>query len=1317
MSILRGVSSASSVDSNTSSSDPFLPTVEEAYPLNVNNQQVYEYALKVVLLDYINEPRFRKKYVKRMPELKQQSTGRSKSPLQTKDSERKGSSWFHGNSGNNIQEESDILQKAIPKLESHLTAVTVNKVKIGNTMLRRSLLKFYNDLFLNPDMSKTVTSMERFEELLMLFIKAANGELTKLETPHPQNELYDQVSYFISVLIQMIATIASSPELTAKLSEYKDSFKPSTPASSLRAQNLTVTQMQSSDMFDATLKPTFKLSEISHSNYLGELFGVSQVTLQQDVIRFMEDVKNDIFQKELRDCKEEALNGNTFLKEEDFPNSERYKSWQKFEIDEINSLIEKFELSKSTHNVSIGNTTVRTPEHLIIPYNARDIFTSLLCLVLQKECQNAVNATAFSKDASFFFTKCSKYWRLDMPSSKAAILYTAANLSLFTDEELDPSGVEHIFQLIHTKMLSRDEDLNTLTWNSVDQQQWLINLNQTFTKCMNSLKYLLTGIYGDTKPKFSPVLNIYYAYIESDPLLIEYGFPQTHYYKKWLKNLKRSLFKTSEEYYISLVQQVPRDHSIELYDIQNIAEVILNQIKAIQKRYSKPLLGSLNITFECAEMLIEAFATDSLTMLERVEKYSQAGKSPPIPVYDAIQTYKSLQDLRAIYSQVRPEKPFPFKLEKFFIKYLSQLCDETSNKVFEVIENSLKNETWEPVNEKEYYSSSVLDIFKMINESLNMFTKFEWGNKYQISKIYTFLLKAFADGLNMYASRVVKIIEEDLIEDQETEDETKETAIPQSAAEKMKNTWLFNEMKNALKSSSLVIPEAYEFKKRTCVCLNNLNEMLSKINELDERINAEQISNTVNKYEQNDPKRKKIANSQNQNLHQLYTVRIIRAENLKGFTNDGLANSAISLVDTARHKEIAKTKVVYKSVNPLWDEEFEIGIPANESRMISAMIWHHPSKINPLSSYAVCGKCSVLLDHKRFRNDGFPENVVLDLDTQGKLFVQISLENEKVDALFCMGRAYRTLNRACDRVIGLIVSKFSTFVNFAFSRSTLKTVCGNNGITKASKDVIYDAIVPLFDYLNANLNILATELSQELLFKIMLQAWSIILDTADSLLLPFLSSAKSYGASIMKSKTLWENAMDVAMGGSSTVAGFGRALTQNEIDVIFEWLRYLCIDFFHNNGEGPPLTDLKNQHYQNLLLIPVFYDKQSKELYEEVDRLAPEYIKYLQDRNYFEFEKQLPKAKSKRANTIARRKTIIANSSKKKRMEIEKQIKDVENDPLEISATTQDIVLRILLARGELEYVYNNLDARERISKSIATERLVKAAVSGYKFR
>lgn len=155
-------------------------------------------------------------------------------------------------------------------------------------------------------------------------------------------------------------------------------------------------------------------------------------------------------------------------------------------------------------------------------------------------------------------------------------------------------------------MLSRDEDLNTLTWNSVDQQQWLINLNQTFTKCMNSLKYLLTGIYGGTKPKFSPVLNIYYAYIESDPLLIECRFPQTHYYKKWLKNLKRSLFKTSEEYYISLVQQVPRDHSIELYDIQNIAEVILNQIKAIQKRYSKPLLGSLNITFECAEMLIEA---------------------------------------------------------------------------------------------------------------------------------------------------------------------------------------------------------------------------------------------------------------------------------------------------------------------------------------------------------------------------------------------------------------------------------------------------------------------------------------------------------------------------------------------------------------------------------------------------------------------------------------------------------------------------------------------------------------------------------------
>ena len=42
---------------------------------------------------------------------------------------------------------------------------------------------------------------------------------------------------------------------------------------------------------------------------------------------------------------------------------------------------------------------------------------------------------------------------------------------------------------------------------------------------------------------------------------------------------------------------------------------------------------------------------------------------------------------------------------------------------------------------------------------------------------------------------------------------------------------------------------------------------------------------------------------------------------------------------------------------------------------------------------------------------------------------------------------------------------------------------------------------------------------------------------------------------------------------------------------LFRWLDFLCIDFFHNEGNGPPVEDLKTEQHQSLLLIPVYYDR------------------------------------------------------------------------------------------------------------------------------
>lgn len=1296
-------SKASSVTSESGFSLPSVPSVTEAYGESVSASDLYLYPLRLLVLEYINEPRFQRKYVKQRVNEEPLSNLRN-------DNHNRRVSWFSSGTAMLAKgpDEVDVLQKTLPKLEKHLSKIAVNKVKIRDEKLRRSLLKFYNDLFLNPGMTRTIQSMQRFEELIVYFTKASNGELNKLVVENIQKELYREVSYFIDLLIEL-APVDIPSELTAKLQQYKNSVRPQVASLKKYNSHLSGDLPSSGDLLDVTIKPTFRISEVTHATYFMDLFQLSDVQLQQDIIKVMKEAVNSIYCTELLTLKQSIIKGKGMFTVQDFSSERDYKLWENFEIGEIASLLDRFKYNENAPKED-------NEAFLVIPSNPRQIFVSLISKILRKECSESSNTLKLSQAAMFFLTKAAKYWRVDFPSTLASLVYTSANLSILNDEEINQQLTDNLFSFLHNKILRSEDAVNTANWNDIDQRQWIVNLSHTSNQCANSIDNLLSALYASSKPKFTPVLTVYYSYIDSDPAMLLYKQHTKGVNHKWSKRIHRAVFKTSEQYYISLLGEVPKDSSIEIQHIQNVAESIIEQIKRVQKRYTKPLLDKVNLPFECATVLIEAFGSDASTMIKRVEKYNLSKRGEPIAPVDALEAYSVFRELRDIYKQVQPDKIFPFDLEKLFIKYLSQLCDEVSSKVLKVIETSIKNETWIRVNPQVTFSSSVVDIFKMINESISMFRNLEWENRYQIAKIVTFLLKSFSDGLHIYANTVLRIIEEDLMTDTSeliiNEEEYKSEG--QITSEKMRNNWIFHEMKNALRTSpTVVIPTPYQFKSRTCILLNDLESMIQKLNDLDGQIKAEELSETIQKFESQDLKKKKIDKTREQKLHQMYTMRVIGAENLKGFSSDGLSNPAVSLVDTSIHREIAKTKVVRRSTNPTWDEEFEIEIPMNKARSIAITVWHRPSgKLRSFGNHDVCGKCAILLDPKKFTDDGFPNDVNLELDTQGKLYLQVSLESEKIDALFCIGRAYRTMSRALDRAIELIINKFSAFVGYAFSRTTLRTVCGANGITQASNEVLYDAIVPLFDYLNSNLNILASTLSQDLLFKVMLKAWLSILNAADALLLPSLSVAKS--KRISGTKSLWGNAMSAALGNTPSIMGYGRALTQREMETIFVWLNALCVDFFHNEGEGPPLSDLKNSQYQRILLIPAFYDKSSIELKRDVERLSPEYTKYLK---HMSFGSQNRRTLSKRSITLARKGTVMANASKKSMKKIQEDIKNEQNDPLERSAETLDIVLRTLLAKGEIDFVHKHLSARAKIRKSIATERLVKAAIKGKKLR
>jgi len=128
---------------------------------------------------------------------------------------------------------------------------------------------------------------------------------------------------------------------------------------------------------------------------------------------------------------------------------------------------------------------------------------------------------------------------------------------------------------------------------------------------------------------------------------------------------------------------------------------------------------------------------------------------------------------------------------------------------------------------------------------------------------------------------------------------------------------------------------------------------------------------------------------------------------------------------------------------------------------------------------------------------------------------------------------------------------------------------------------IEQAISPLFDYFETNLQVLNSSLSDTARQTMMIRVWKEILLVIEGLLIPPLSDAHS----------------DM------------KPLSDKEVDIVFKWLKFLR-DYFYAGGEGPvPLELLQNQKYRDVVSIRLYYDWHTDALMEECVRMMQQSLR------------------------------------------------------------------------------------------------------------
>lgn len=376
------------------------------------------------------------------------------------------------------------------------------------------------------------------------------------------------------------------------------------------------------------------------------------------------------------------------------------------------------------------------------------------------------------------------------------------------------------------------------------------------------------------------------------------------------------------------------------------------------------------------------------------------------PIELTFELYDKVLTLKRLYDQYGPkQKSALFKVESWFLTHVRRWLASTHEATPEWVSNAIKQDQYRHINENTLHSSSVVDLFTMFHQAVEFVQNLEWPNGLQECRFNTALSKVIGVALEQYTMEMEDMITLDI--------------YPRVARERDESGNFFDRARHQLiggrplskSTSSLEVPA--DFFVQTCVKFNNIEAARSKLDRLYQSMDVDEVAQMMREYGS-----QLTAAEKPEEQNYLYSIKIVRAENLPPSDNNGLSDPYIVL--EIENKPITRTKTVYETLNPRWDQVFDIWL-TEQTVDVLALVYDE----DMIGADEECGGVWFKLSPDYF-DDYQTHELVLSFVPQGKLILRISMEGEKDDIQFWFGKAFRALKRAENDVAGMIVDKVST---------------------------------------------------------------------------------------------------------------------------------------------------------------------------------------------------------------------------------------------------------------------------------------------------
>lgn len=967
--------------------------------------------------------------------------------------------------------------------------------------------------------------------------------------------------------------------------------------------------------------------------------------------------------------------------------------------------LDSFSLSSMSLEDTASIRSVDEASYVFIPPDPRAYYKTILQHAMtfdQVHADPSVPYTPLSKQSVDLLTELCVHWRIPQFTRHVTFLEVAARK--FLDQETTVEDLNAAFEFVkepppepkkapyiqhhHAAM----QEIETARWTMVDftvYQQTLSNLNEAL---LRDLYDLLLRCYEPKPPSVGVVMFVLMNHIYDDPSFSRKPEDEEAFAELLAEGLRQQAANVYREY---LDREIPS--SQEEWDFSHVVKLGKAAVALCQKiknRYRKnPEIMGVSPFAVLVQTMFPNFEKDANVIIDRIVAVAKE-RDMEIDLQDGFDLYKELVEIRKIHVESLPGIPFAFHIESVLDEFVWRWINNAETRMEEFVEQAIKQDQFQVrtndpdavPSDADRHSVSIIDMFQLFNQTVDQVFQLEWDDDVHHAKFMTALAKAFASGIGRYC---------EIVEQRFAKEMDRQTAQELAAAQKTTQERFMQMAKDAWNAKERIEP--FQFYAESFVKLNNIEYAMQALDKLEKSMNVEQCAEVLKKAE--GPKEQ----IRRPNKY-VFTIKIVEAEDIKACDPNGFSDPYVVLVDEYQ-KRLAKTRIIPKSLNPRWDESVDITVqgPVN----VIATIWDYDT----FGDHDFVGRTSLKLDPLHF-SDYLPREFWLDLDTQGRLLLRVSMEGEKDDIQFHFGKAFRHLKRTERDMVRKITDKLTSHINASLSHEALKSLL-SRGIAASIGNMwkgrkaapppltqadIENALQALFTYFDENFAIMKQTLTDATMLAVMTRLWKEVLMAIENLLVPPLSEKPSSQ----------------------------KPLTQAELDVVYRWLQ-LLFDFFNakdDHGEvlGVPADILKSPKWHELASLNFFYFDSTDNLIRTSERM----VAATQQRAQQQYQAATAPAQNNRLSapptfggtfhgtggfgsmgTIRRGKSIMMSRNLvAMRQAKEEKRKEIQADP------SDDMILRILRMRPEAAgYLKERHRQKERMAASQAAAMIVRQSI------